>query len=65
MTGAPGVQLPCRLPRCVPCRPPGRAPAAGDAGAPDPELPTAVPEKQLREDGVFDEYRELNEAEGA
>ncbi|MGR3868261.1 hypothetical protein ACUXZZ_06690 [Streptomyces graminifolii] len=44
---------------------PSARPGAEDAGAPDPELPTAVPEKQLREDGVFDEYQELNEAEGA
>jgi hypothetical protein len=29
----------------------------------DPELPTAVQEEQLREEGVFDEYRVLNEKE--
>ncbi|MGQ4437644.1 hypothetical protein, partial [Streptomyces sp. SAS_260] len=33
------------------------------AGCPDSSR--AVPEKQLREEGVFDEYRGLDEAEGA
>lgn len=47
-----------RLVRVGPDGPEGPRPSD-----PDPELPTAVQEKQLREEGVFDEYRVLNEQE--
>ncbi|WP_405865833.1 DUF5954 family protein [Streptomyces sp. NBC_01515] len=47
-----------RLVRIGPDGPEGPRPSD-----PDPELPTAVQEKQLREEGVFDEYRVLNEEE--
>ncbi|WOX14211.1 DUF5954 family protein [Streptomyces sp. N50] len=47
-----------RLVRVGPDGPEGPRPSD-----PDPELPTAVQEKQLREEGVFDEYRVLNEEE--
>ncbi|MFJ3891629.1 DUF5954 family protein [Streptomyces sp. NPDC090083] len=47
-----------RLVRVGPDGPEGPRPSD-----PDPELPTAVQEKRLREEGVFDEYRVLNEEE--